>query len=89
MNSRSCDQIRRLLNDLLLGVLDGSEEEALDDHLAGCDACRSQLEELVWQERALAELGTQTDLRLQVHRASVRGGCQGLSTCRGSNACFT
>ena len=46
----SCDKIQELFADYLTGDIDDGSRRAVQDHIAGCDACRSELENLtaVW-----------------------------------------
>lgn len=61
MSDRYMDQ----LSDYLDGALDAPERLALEEHLAGCDECRTTLDELraiVAQANALAPVEPATDL---------------------------
>jgi hypothetical protein len=41
-----CDEVRRLLSGYLDGELDEKERDAVEKHLAECDACRAEHEKL-------------------------------------------
>ena len=42
----SCDEVRELLPEHLLGVLEPEADQALSRHLRGCGACRGELASL-------------------------------------------
>ncbi len=46
----NCDKIQEIFADYLTGDIDDASRRAVQDHIAGCDACRSELENLtaVW-----------------------------------------
>lgn len=59
------DRYMEQLSDYLDGALDAPERHALEEHLAGCDECRTTLDELraiVAQANALAPVEPATDL---------------------------
>jgi anti-sigma factor RsiW len=49
-----CNHSESLLLEHLYGLLDDADERALQDHLAGCPACRAALERARGQQRLLA-----------------------------------
>lgn len=53
----TCDEVRELLPEHLLGILDAEEDRALERHLRGCAACRKELARL---EDGLAALAHAT-----------------------------
>ncbi len=46
----SCDKIQEMFADYLTGDIDEESRQAVQNHIAGCDACRSEIEDLtaVW-----------------------------------------
>lgn len=75
MKSFSCDQMCRLVSDLLAGAVEPADAEAVEAHLARCLACRAQAEAFIWQDRDLAELAGQAflnELAARIHTALTR-----------------
>lgn len=56
MNPGSCEESFELLNRHLSGELPPEDAPRLKDHLSSCPECRSGAEELLWDDRALAEM---------------------------------
>jgi Tol biopolymer transport system component len=59
MSTLSCEQARLLLSDLLAGVIEPTNSDALDAHLSECAACRDQARAYCRLHRALSELSAQ------------------------------
>jgi hypothetical protein len=60
-----CDEVKRRLIESLYGELSGEEEASLEEHLAGCDSCRHELEALAEGRRLLQRL-RDPDVRVDV-----------------------
>jgi WD40 repeat protein len=56
MSMISCQDVRQVLSDLLAGVAEPAEAEALDVHLAGCVSCRTEASNYLRIHRALDEM---------------------------------
>ncbi|HXX92102.1 MAG TPA: zf-HC2 domain-containing protein, partial [Planctomycetota bacterium] len=56
MNPSSCDRAREWMSDWLAGDLSMDEQASLEAHLSGCDSCRTVLDRLLLQDRALGEM---------------------------------
>jgi hypothetical protein len=55
--NRFCPDMQDRIVDFLLGALDESQAQAVQEHLAGCEGCRQYLDDLKRQSADLAELG--------------------------------
>lgn len=67
----NCETYRQWISEHLDGVLDKQSERALLDHLAGCEACRGQMEAIkraVALVRSLPEASPPPDLLASIHR---------------------
>ena len=55
----SCDTCKELIADSLAGSLSGTAGEELEQHLAGCTACREQADQVraLWQNLGLIPAG--------------------------------
>jgi WD40 repeat protein len=76
MHALSCDDARLRFSDLLAGLIEPADADALDAHLAGCPACRAAVRESARLDRALAEMAAlakidQTKARLRAALATV------------------
>ena len=58
-----------ILADYWLGVLRGAEEEAVEEHLLGCDQCGAQLRELIAMAEGVRNLARGGTLRMVVSDA--------------------
>jgi hypothetical protein len=59
-----CDQARISLGVYVLGAIDPAERAMVDAHLANCEACRAELDELAGLPALLAMVSTEEALRL-------------------------
>src|SRR5581483_158004 len=55
MSQPGPDHLGPILSALLDGELEPGEQTAAADHLAGCDACRAELERTAWTRRAVRD----------------------------------
>jgi len=75
MNPISCEQARTWISDLLAGEIEEQELAALEAHQESCAACRSEIDRLFVQDRALGELAGASlteDLKARVHEGLVK-----------------
>src|SRR5262249_55621388 len=56
MSVMFCQDVRQVLSDLLAGVAEPADDEALDAHLAECSACRADAIQYLRLHRALGDL---------------------------------
>lgn len=76
MNPISCDQAREWISDSLAGEIPMEEQEALEVHQEACPACREELDRLLLQDRAIAEIvGQSLEEKL---KSRIRTGLAGV-----------
>ena len=76
MKSFTCDEARAHLSDFLAGEGGRPEANLLELHLRQCEACHARAEELVWQDRVIAELAGKA--RLEKMAGRVRAALESL-----------
>jgi hypothetical protein len=76
MTAPRCDQVRVWMSDFLAGEIMPEELAALQSHQAECPPCRAELDRLILQDRALAELAGES--LSESLRARVRSGLAGV-----------
>lgn len=69
--NQPCPQVQDRIADYVLGVLDPRQAEILQEHLAGCDACRQYVRSLRDQARSLAALSSQIEADMQTREGKV------------------
>ena len=68
-----------VLADYWLGTLGGAEEEAVDEHLLGCDACGDRLRDVIALAEGVRRIAREGSLRMVVSDAFLRrAGEEGL-----------
>lgn len=76
--NRSCQQMQDQIVDYVLGALDGSQVQAVKEHLDDCDSCRRYLAEVKRQCDALAELGGQVAAGMNARQDRVIEALEGV-----------
>ena len=66
-----CPEMQDKVADYALGTLDTQQTEALQEHLAGCEACRQYAESLQKQAQSLVALGRRLDADMEGRRDKV------------------
>ena len=69
--NKPCPQMQDRIADYVLGVLDAQQAEILQEHLAGCEACRQYVRSLQGQARSLVALGSQIDADMEARQDRV------------------
>jgi hypothetical protein len=69
--NRPCPEMQDKVADYVLGALDSQEADALEEHLAACEACRRYARSLQEQTQALVALGRQMDADMEARRDKV------------------
>jgi predicted anti-sigma-YlaC factor YlaD len=69
--NQPCPQMQDRIADYVLGVLDPRQAEILQEHLAGCEACRQYARSLKDQAKSLVALGSQIEADMQVRQDKV------------------
>ena len=77
--NRPCPQMQDKVADYVLGALDAQQAEALQEHFAGCEACRQYAQSLQEQAQALVALGCRIDADLETRRDKVVEALQDVS----------
>jgi anti-sigma factor RsiW len=83
-----CPQMQDKVADYVLGALDAQQAEALENHLAGCAACRQYAQSLQEQARSLAALGERLDTDMEARRERVIEALQDASPVQTSTRLF-
>ncbi|HUS04945.1 MAG TPA: HEAT repeat domain-containing protein [Bryobacteraceae bacterium] len=60
----NCEEARRQLPLLLYKELSFDEEESLEQHLAGCEACRAEFQRAIYLQRAVDDAGVELNSTL-------------------------
>jgi len=66
-----CPQMQDRIADYVLGALDAPQAEALQEHLAHCEACRRYAEILKRQAESLVALGRQIEIGMEARQDKV------------------
>jgi hypothetical protein len=77
--NQPCPQMQDRIADYVLGVLDPQQAEILQEHLAGCEACRQYVQSLKSQTRSLVALGSQIDADMESRQDKVIGALEAVS----------
>jgi Putative zinc-finger len=71
-----------VLADYWLGALEGPDEEALEEHLLGCDPCGARLREVIALAEGVRNLAREGSLRMVVSDAFLQSAAEdGLRIC--------
>jgi anti-sigma factor RsiW len=74
-----CPQMRNQIADYLLGALDAEQAGALQEHLAGCEACRRYAQDLEDQAKSLVAFGQQIETDMEARQNRVIAALQDVS----------
>jgi anti-sigma factor RsiW len=77
--NRPCPEMQDKIADYVLGALDTRQTEALQEHLAACEACRQYAQSLEKQAQALVALGRQVDTDMEARGDRVIEALQDVS----------
>jgi anti-sigma factor RsiW len=77
--NKPCPDMRDQIADAVLGALDTQQAEALQEHLAGCDACRRYARSLKEHTQSLVALGQEIEAGMGARQDKVIEALQGVS----------
>jgi len=86
--NRPCPEMQDKVADYVLGALDSQQVEALQEHLAGCEACWQYAQSLQEQAQSLVELGRRLDADMEARRDRVMEALQDVSPVQTSTRLF-
>jgi hypothetical protein len=69
--NRPCPEMKDRIADYVLGALEASQVQALQEHVSECSGCRQYLQALRGQDESLAELGREIDAGMTARQDRV------------------